>query len=205
MKYPKMSCAKKGLNNPMFGRHHSDKSRKKISIAMIGILRNDETRRKISLGHKGQIPWDLGKHHTKKSKQKIRVARLNRVFPNKDTDIEIKLQIALQKLNILFETHKPLLGLAQCDIFIEPNIAIFADGCWWHGCEKCFDRNKFLNSELGKDILKKQIVDKLITAKLIKEGFIVLRFWEHDIEKNFEDKVLDEIIFNLKESKKVMA
>ena len=107
-------------------------------------------------------------------KEKYRQNRLRQVFPFKDTKIEIKLQEALKKESINFETHKPILG--QPDIFIEPNICVFADGCYWHSCEKCVDKNKMDNRQRYA-----KTKDLVITQKLANEGYIVLRFWEHEI------------------------
>lgn len=126
-----------------------------------------ETRKKISESQKGKII-------SEETKQKQREARARQVFPLKDTSIEVKLQQALKQENIIFETHKPILG--QPDIFIAPNICIFADGCYWHGCEQCLDKNKSNQYQQ-----KKQISDLYITLKLKSYGYVVLRFWEHTI------------------------
>jgi DNA mismatch endonuclease (patch repair protein) len=129
-----------------------------------------------------------GKHQTEESKEKNREKRLHRVFPIKDTSIEIKVQTLLKSLSIKFEKHKPILG--QPDAFIEPNICIFVDGCYWHNCEQCFDKNKFNEKQRTKIIS-----DQIVTQKLVNQGHIVLRFWEHDINKNIEK--VKEIILNI--------
>lgn len=69
-----------------------------------------------------------------------------RVFPKKDTSIEIKLQGLLRYNNINFETHKPIFG--QPDLFIEPNICIFADGDYWHNMPKMLIRDQEVNDNL---------------------------------------------------------
>lgn len=84
----------------------------------------------------------------------------------KETNIEIKLQELLKELNIPFKTQTPLLGITVADIFIAPNIAVFADGEYWHG-----DENKKIRDD-----------DK--TKKLKKHHFVVLRIDEIDILKN---------------------
>jgi G:T-mismatch repair DNA endonuclease (very short patch repair protein) len=56
----KMSDARRGKNNPNYGKHLTDEIRKKISEALKGIHRSDETRMKISEAHKGQVPWNKG-------------------------------------------------------------------------------------------------------------------------------------------------
>jgi len=219
----KISLANKGKPSPMKGKKHTEEARLKISLVNIGNKKwlgkhhSEESKLKMSLMHKGYHPKTefkkgyLMSEYTKakisltmkgipkstQTKKKISDARLKQILPLKDTSIEIKIQEELKKLNIPFVTHKTLLNLTQCDIFIEPNICIFADGCYWHGCEKCFDQNKFNAMQR-----KAKVRSLLITQKLINEGFKVLKFWEHDIRNNFEDKVLDEIIFSVQEVKR---
>lgn len=44
----KMSKAQSGKNNPMYGKHHIEKVKKKISKTLTGHIRSDEIRKKIS-------------------------------------------------------------------------------------------------------------------------------------------------------------
>jgi hypothetical protein len=48
----KMSEARKGEKNPMFGKHHTEKSRRKMSELRKGKIVSEETRRKMSEAHK---------------------------------------------------------------------------------------------------------------------------------------------------------
>lgn len=84
----------------------------------------------------------------------------------KETNIELKLQEFLKELNIPFKTQIPLLGITIADIFIAPNIAVFADGEYWHADES------------------KKIKDENKTKKLKKHHFLVLRISETDILEN---------------------
>ena len=93
----------------------------------------------------------------------------------KETSIELKLQELLTELNISFETQKPLLGITVADIFIYPNVAIFADGEYWHSEES------------------KKIKDSEKTKKLEKHHYIVLRLLETEIN-NFPEKVKNILI-----------
>lgn len=177
----KIRQANSGKNNPMFGKHHSEETRNKIRYALQGRISptlgkhySEETRIKISLANKGR-------RRTEETRRKIRIARLSQIFPVADTKPELKLQNGLKKYNILFETHRSILG--QPDIFIEPNICIFVDGCYWHGCFQCYPRGMRL------DRANQRLRDNKINATLNQMGYKVFRFWEHDISNDF-DKVI---------------
>ena len=89
----------------------------------------------------------------------------------KDTSIELALQRWLTKLNIPFRTQEPILG--PRDIFIpipgKPGIIVEADGCFFHKCPAC---------GFGK---RGRYKDKRITKELECRGYIVMRFWEHEM------------------------
>jgi len=107
-----------------------------------------------------------GYRHSKETKQKISIMRLKQVFPRRDTKIEVKLQKELKNNSIPYETHKAIFG--QPDIFIKPNLCIFADGDYWHNLERCKKRDIEVNNVL------------------INKGYIILRFWEHEIKNQID-------------------
>jgi very-short-patch-repair endonuclease len=86
----------------------------------------------------------------------------------KETGIELKLQSLLLALDIEFETQKPILGVTIADVFILPNVAIFADGTYWHGDPMT------------------QYKDAEKTKRLRSAGYVVLRLDEEEIEEDTE-------------------
>lgn len=73
-----------GINNHMYGKHHSEETRTKMSESRLkrkqrlGYLNSHETRKKIGEAKKGQVTWMRGKHHTEEAKNKLREnARIN--------------------------------------------------------------------------------------------------------------------------------
>lgn len=62
-------------------------------------------------------------------------------------------------------------------------IAVFIDGCFWHGCPRCFtmpaQNRPFWKSKIARNIQR----DHVVTSSLRKTGVIVLRLWEHDLER----------------------
>ncbi len=71
-------------------------------------------------------------------------------------------------------------------------IAIFVDGCFWHGCGKCYKQPK-TNSEFWKNkIVRNKKRRHLVQAVLKKENYKVLEFWEHEIDQS-PDKIVARI------------
>lgn len=108
---------------------------------------------------------------------KIREARMRQIFPKQDTKIEVVLQKALRNKGLIFKTHYPIIG--QPDIaFVEKKVAIFCDGCYWHGCPIHYPN-------------RKRPIDDEITKELEKSGWKVLRYRECEIVNNLEEIVLE--------------
>ncbi len=198
---------RENMSKALKGRIVSEEVKKKIGDFHRGRKRSAETCRRISESHKGKVTSDetkarlrklrlgtklseehkqaisranKGKKNSALHNRRISKARLKQVIPVKDTTIEVALQKGLRQRGVYFTTHKALKG--QPDIFIQPNICIFADGCYWHSC-LLKDAN---DSEKRAYVREK---DKRVTSTLEGEGYKVLRFWEHEINESTESCV----------------
>jgi DNA mismatch endonuclease, patch repair protein len=67
--------------------------------------------------------------------------------------------------------------------FHERRIAIFVDGCFWHGCPKCYQAPRQNASFWSDKIARNRKRDRKVERGLRKEGIKVIRLWEHDLEK----------------------
>lgn len=99
-----------------------------------------------------------------------------------DTRPEQEVRSALHHLGLRFRKHaQPLKGLrCQADaIFRCEKIAVFVDGCFWHGCPEHgrvpSDRNGYWAAKLGRNMER----DQRNNLALASAGWLVLRFWEH--------------------------
>jgi DNA mismatch endonuclease (patch repair protein) len=67
--------------------------------------------------------------------------------------------------------------------FDEAKVAVFVDGCFWHGCHRCRNipatNREFWSNKIGKN--KKR--DQKVTRLLKKSGWQVVRFWEHELKR----------------------
>lgn len=62
----------KGKNHPMYRKHHSNVTKQKIGEAHRGKIISDETKKKMSESHKGEKHHMYGKHHSEETKRKIK-------------------------------------------------------------------------------------------------------------------------------------
>ena len=71
-------------------------------------------------------------------------------------------------------------------------IAVFVDGCFWHGCPRC-KRTPSSNTEYwDAKILRNRLRDRRVSAALRKSGWCVIRLWEHEIQSS-DAAIIDKI------------
>lgn len=69
-------------------------------------------------------------------------------------------------------------------VFPKPKIAVFVDGCFWHGCSVHRQIPQTNREFWQKKIFGNMARDRKVSRRLRQEGWHVFRFWEHDIGKN---------------------
>ena len=72
----------------------------------------------------------------------------------------------------------PLLGKPDF-VFRASRIAVFIDGCFWHGCAKCRLEPESNQDYWLEKIHRNKLRDKAVEKELKKRGWRVVRFWEH--------------------------
>lgn len=88
----------------------------------------------------------------------------------------------IKSLSIVgWRRHWPLFGSPDF-VFPKNKIAIFIDGCFWHGCPKhC--RMPSSNVEYwNKKISGNYLRDRWVEKDLKSQGWLVYRFWEHELD-----------------------
>jgi DNA mismatch endonuclease (patch repair protein) len=82
--------------------------------------------------------------------------------------------------------HYPVKGKPDF-VFPELKIAVFADGCFWHG-HHCRNITPKQNAEYWRNKWQRNIErDKKVTQRFEQRGWTVLRFWECDIKRKTLD------------------
>ena len=66
-------------------------------------------------------------------------------------------------------------------VFTRVHVAVFLDGCFWHGCPEHFHmpatNPDYWGPKIAANAARDQETDRLLAA----EGWTVLRFWEHTV------------------------
>lgn len=68
--------------------------------------------------------------------------------------------------------------------FPDYKVAVFVDGCFWHGCPRCASFPATNKKFWKKKIDGNKNRDKAVNKELRKNGIRVIRFWGHEIKKN---------------------
>ncbi|MDB6123163.1 MAG: mismatch repair protein Vsr [Pedosphaera sp.] len=98
---------------------------------------------------------------------------------NKDT--EIKLISLFRSHGITgWRRHQTVLGKPDF-VFRREKLAIFVDGCFWHGCPQHGRKPSTNRSYWLPKLRRNQKRDAEVKRALSKAGWIVVRLWEHDL------------------------
>ena len=69
-------------------------------------------------------------------------------------------------------------------VFPRFKVAIFIDGCFWHGCPRHMTWPKNNAAFWKKKILGNKSRDAIVTRELKRSGWTVVRVWEHEVHSN---------------------
>lgn len=118
------------------------------------------------------------------------------VQPDKRSDIMRRVKCSNTSCEVLFRKALRAHGLlgyrvnyravtgSPDVVFTKHKVAIFIDGCFWHGCPRCCripDANKeYWLGKIARNIER----DSVVTSTLKEQGWKVVRFWEHEVTQS---------------------
>jgi DNA mismatch endonuclease (patch repair protein) len=104
------------------------------------------------------------------------------------------------KLVKLFRQHKITGWRRNQKIFGKPDfvfpklrLALFVDGCFWHGCPKHGTKPRGNRAFWKNKFVRNQVRDALVTRTLRRAGWRVLRIWEHELARKREARLLHRV------------
>ncbi len=129
-----------------------------------------------------------------KFSQEIRSKIMSKIR-GKDTKPEVKLRKALHKLGYRYSLRHRFkdYNFKPDIVLVSRRTCIFIDGCFWHKCPKCYRAPKSNKEYWIPKIEGNVIRDQRQNDYLKKNGWKVIRVWEHEINTDL-DKVLKRIL-----------
>lgn len=112
----------------------------------------------------------------------VRSRSMSKIRGKNNRTTERTLRMALVRSGLRGWTmHSELPGRPDF-YFADQRLAVFVDGCFWHGCKRCghipTTRSEFWNAKLKRNRQR----DRLATRRLKSLGISVLRLWEHRLK-----------------------
>ena len=114
----------------------------------------------------------------------------------RDTKPERALRSLLHAAGLRYRVDRaPLPGVRRrADVVFGPaHVAVFVDGCFWHGCPEHYRTPKTNNGYWSPKIARNMERDREIDAALAEAGWLVLRFWEHQPTADCAAAVIDAV------------
>ena len=74
-------------------------------------------------------------------------------------------------------------------VFTRARVAIFFDGCFWHGCPLHATHPKKNSEYWGPKLAANIARDRDTNARFAVAGWNVLRFWEHEAATDVADRI----------------
>jgi DNA mismatch endonuclease, patch repair protein len=65
--------------------------------------------------------------------------------------------------------------------FLEERLLLFVDGCYWHGCPKCYRRPSSNTDYWDAKVARNRARDAKTVAQLKRQEWRLLRIWEHQL------------------------
>jgi DNA mismatch endonuclease (patch repair protein) len=102
---------------------------------------------------------------------------------SRDTQIERRLRSSLHRQGLRFRVHlRPIAGARRTAdiVFTRARVAVYLDGCFWHGCQEHLMWPRANSDYWREKILGNRRRDADTDSRLREAGWKVVRVWEHE-------------------------
>ena len=114
--------------------------------------------------------------------KKARSTLMSKIRSSGNKSTEVKLRMALVREALAGWSLHPRHILGKPDfLFHTRRVLVFVDGCFWHGCHRCLRLPLQNRSYWSAKIEGNMTRAKKVTHSLRKQGFLVVRVWEHQL------------------------
>jgi DNA mismatch endonuclease, patch repair protein len=106
---------------------------------------------------------------------------MSRVKSRGNKSTELKFIAILRRHKIVGWRRHPKMCGSPDVVFLDAKLAVFLDGCFWHGCPKCYREPKANKKYWVEKVARNKIRDAVDSATLRGAGWRVKRFWECEL------------------------
>jgi DNA mismatch endonuclease (patch repair protein) len=107
---------------------------------------------------------------------------------NKDTEVALAKLFRRHKITG-WRRDKKIFGKPDF-VFLNKKLAVFVDGCFWHGCLKHSKPPRSNQTYWRAKMIRNKTRDYSVSRILRKKGWRVLRIWEHELSPKDEVRLI---------------
>lgn len=113
--------------------------------------------------------------------------RTMRAVKGKGTGLERRLFSMLAGMGVKGWRKNAIDVLGKPDVVFNGGVAVFVDGCFWHGCPLCGRPMPESNREYWRRKIGRNVrLSAINKSGLERQGWKVIRIWEHEMENPIE-------------------
>ena len=118
---------------------------------------------------------------------------MRQIKSRKNKSTELRLLKVFRSLNITGWMRNYQVKGHPDFVFMHQRVAVFVDGCFWHG-HNCRNTTPKQNCEYWQQkISRNKIHDAEITTHFLNRGWKVLRIWECELKKSNRDRLIESL------------
>lgn len=109
---------------------------------------------------------------------------MSRIRSTGNERTEIRLIEAFREARVVgWRRNQKVIGRPDF-VFAKSRIAVFVDGCFWHGCQRCYRRPRSNQQYWDAKVQRNRRRDRMVNRELRKRGWRVMRIWEHSLKRS---------------------
>lgn len=124
------------------------------------------------------------------------VRRVMQANKSRDTKPEMAVRRIVHSRGLRYRVNvrpEPALRRTADIVFSRARVAVFIDGCFWHGCREHHVLSKtntdYWRAKVGRNIARDRDTDEALS----RAGWAVLRFWEHENPSLAADRIVEAV------------
>ena len=108
---------------------------------------------------------------------------MSRIRSSGNKDTELRLVAVFREFQVKGWRRRQKLPGNPDFVFWGAKVAVFVDGCFWHGCPRCYRAPTSNEHYWIAKHARNRIRDRKVTNQLRSLGWRVVRIWEHQLRE----------------------